>query len=71
MNTPTERNWTAHIVISSEHAGLRPHFQRLEAEMLRVLARTDDPRAACEYARAMRFASIEWFKARALLERNR
>lgn len=44
MDTRAERNWTAHVVISSDHAGLRPYFKLLEAEILRVLARTDDPR---------------------------
>lgn len=43
------RNWTAHIVISSDHAGLRPYFKLLEAEILRVLARIDDPRDVKRY----------------------
>lgn len=43
MENRAERNWTAHVVISSDHAGLRPYFKLLEAEVLRVLARIDDP----------------------------
>lgn len=49
MDNLTERNWTAHVVISSDHAGLRPYFKLLEAEMLRVLARVDDPRDVKRY----------------------
>lgn len=44
MENRAERNWTAQIVISSDHAGLRPYFKLLEAKLLRVLARIDDPR---------------------------
>lgn len=44
-----ERNWTAHVVISSDHAGLRPYFKLLEAEIVRVLARIDDPRDVKRY----------------------
>lgn len=51
MATETERNWTAHLVISSEHAGLKPYFKQLENEMYRVLARVDDPRDVAEYVK--------------------
>lgn len=60
MENTTERNWTAHLVISSEHAGLRPYFKALEAEMYRVLARLDDPRAVCMYVEWMRGQSGWW-----------
>jgi hypothetical protein len=60
MATPYERNWTAHLVIASDHAGLRPYFRELETEMLRVLARVDDPREVREYIRALKWASLMW-----------
>jgi hypothetical protein len=62
MSTPTERNWTAHLVISSEHAGLRPHFKALEAALYRALARIDDPRDVMEYLSLLRRASEAWLK---------
>lgn len=49
MATVGERNWTAHLVISSEHVGLRPYFRRLEDELRHVLARIDDPRDVKRY----------------------
>ena len=45
----------------AEHAGLRPHFKQLEAEIYRVLARCDDPRAVMHYLSALRMASGAWF----------
>lgn len=60
MATMVERNGTAHVVISSEHAGLKPHFKALEAEIYRALARADDPREVVHYLVAMRRASREW-----------
>ena len=45
MEAGFERNWTANVVIASDHAGLRKYFDGLQAEMYRVLARVDDPRA--------------------------
>jgi len=62
MATEVERNWTAHLVISTEHAGLRPHFKALEAEVCRVLARVDDPRDVREYLLALRRTSEAWLK---------
>lgn len=61
MATEVERNWTAHLVISSEHAGLKPYFQALENEMRRVLARVDDPREVREYIDMLIWRSREWF----------
>ena len=60
MSTPTERNWTAHLVISSEHAGLGPYFKELEFTMYKVLARVDDPRHVRYYLERMRDASRQW-----------
>lgn len=57
MATPTERNWTAHLVLSSEHAGLRPYFKALEAEMYRVLARCDDPHDVLRYLETLKRSS--------------
>lgn len=62
MATPGERNWTAQLVISCEHAGLRPYFKQLENELYRVLARLDEPHHVREYLIAMRLASSEWLK---------
>jgi hypothetical protein len=63
MSTPSERNWTAHLVISSEHAGLQPYFKRLEAELYHALARLDEPRRVCDYLHFMRSASRAWWTA--------
>ena len=60
MGTPDERNWTAQIVIASGHAGLSPHFRRLEEEVLHVLARVDDPRDVVRYLKVIRAASHDW-----------
>jgi hypothetical protein len=62
MATVKERNWTAQVVIASQHAGLRPHFKNMEAEVLRVLARVDDPRDVMEYLSLLRRASEAWLK---------
>lgn len=62
MATRVERNWTANIVVSSEHAGLRPYFKDFEAEVYRVLARVDDPRDVREYIAALRRTSEAWLK---------
>ena len=62
MATPTERNWTAHLVISSEHAGLRPYFKELELAMYKVLARVDEPRHVRYYLERLREASREWLR---------
>ena len=64
METGVERTWTAHIVIASSHAGLAPHFRRLEEEILRVLARVDDPREVREYLKALKWASLMWMNER-------
>ena len=58
--TASDRNWTAQIVIASSHGGLRPHFRRLEEEMLHVLARVDDPRDVMRYLAVLRSASKDW-----------
>lgn len=63
MATETERNWTAHLVIASEHAGLNRLFKLLEDEMVHALARIDDPRQVREYIAALRLASLEWREA--------
>jgi len=63
MSTPTERNWTAHVVLSCEHAGLRPYFKELEAELYHVLARVDDPRMVKDYLQVLRERSKAWASA--------
>ena len=60
METGGDRTWTAHIVIASSHAGLAPYFRRLEEELLRVLARIDDPRDVRDYLAALRATSAAW-----------
>jgi len=62
MATEVERSWTAQIVLASEHAGLAPMFKTLEHEMLRVLARVDDPKQVREYLTAMKHRSEEWIE---------
>ena len=71
MATQAERNWTAHLVISSEHAGLKPYCRALEDEAYRVLARLDEPKRVKDYLRFMRSASRGWltaYKAREALK---
>lgn len=60
MATEVERNWTAQIVIASDHSGLRPEFKSLENEMRRVLARVDDAREVLRYLRQLRASSEIW-----------
>lgn len=48
-----EPQFTASIVISSEHAGLRPHFKGLEAEIYHALALCPSAREAKHYLRTM------------------
>jgi hypothetical protein len=60
MAIEVERNWTAQIVIASDHAGLKPVFRAFEGEMFRVLARVDDPRAVVRYLKVLRGASRDW-----------
>ena len=60
MGTENERNWTAHLVISCEHAGLKPYFKALEAEVYRVLAHVDDSRQVCNYIADLIHASKTW-----------
>ena len=57
------RNWTASIVVSCEHAGLRPWFKSFEAELYRVLARVDDAREVREYLAYLGGASRDWLIA--------
>lgn len=64
MATPRERDWTAQIVISSEHQGLRPYFKQLEGELLHALARIDDPRMVMKYLDSLVTTSRVWLKAR-------
>jgi len=61
METGGDRNWTAHIVIACDHGGLRSHFQALEAELLHVLARVDEPKDIRDYLAALSGQSKMWF----------
>jgi len=65
MSIATERNWTAHLVISCEHAGLKPYFKGLEYAMYHALARIDDPIRVREYIAALVWASETWCTAHA------
>jgi hypothetical protein len=60
MDPDLLRNWKAHLVISSEHGGLRPHFKRLEAAMYHALAVIDDPRDVVMYLRYLQASSAAW-----------
>jgi hypothetical protein len=60
MATRPEPQFTASIVISSEHAGLRPHFKDLEHELYRALACCRDSREAKHYLIHIRHVSREW-----------
>jgi hypothetical protein len=60
MATTELRGWTAQIVISSEHAGLRPFFKELEYEFRHVLARLDAPRDVRAYLNWLRVESSRW-----------
>lgn len=71
MKTGGDRNWTAQIVLSSEHAGLRPYFKALEAEMMHVLARVDEPRWVKDYLIELRLQSRVWLERAQLLGRDK
>lgn len=71
MSTARERNWTAHLVLASEHGGLAPLFKALEHEMYRVLARVDDPRDVREYLKALKHRSEEWIERHQHLMREK
>lgn len=60
MATDVERNWTAHVVLSSEHAGLKPLFKAFENEMYRVLARVNDPNEVRQYLFGLIGQSRDW-----------
>jgi len=71
MATERERDWSASIVISSEHAGLRSHFKALEAELYHALASIDDPRMVAKYLDSLLTTSRVWVRARqAMRERK-
>lgn len=40
---------------------MRPEFKRLESELLRVLARVDEPAEVRKYLDQLRAASVFWF----------
>lgn len=44
MSPRRDRPWTAHIVMATEHAGLKPYFQKLEDALYGCLSELDDPR---------------------------
>lgn len=67
MANKTERNWTAQIVLSSEHAGLRGYFKALEAELIHVLARVDDPVEVGNYLKWLQAKSRQWLQSREAL----
>jgi hypothetical protein len=52
------------IVLSCDHGGLMPSFQRLEDEIRRALDRLDDPRQVREYMEFMRAVSERWREGR-------
>ena len=60
MATQRERNWTANIVIASDHAGLKPEFLRLQTAIYHALARIDDARDVALYLRYLRASSAAW-----------
>ena len=67
MGNQPERNWTAHMVLTSGHAGLAKEFNELERELYRVLAHVDDPIIVRSYLHFMRQASDRWFALNAAL----
>jgi hypothetical protein len=54
------------IVLGCDHAGLQPHFQRLEDELNRTVNTIDDPRVVKFYLSEMLRSSIEWRNVYAL-----
>jgi hypothetical protein len=71
MATPSKNPWKAMIVLGSDHAGLKHHFQRLEDELRFGLDRIDDPRKVIDYMRWLLGASAHWLEINAdvLLEK--
>lgn len=62
MENTIGRNWTAQIVIASEHAGLKPEFRALEDEVRHVLSRVDEPRDVRDYLQFVIRCSGQWLK---------
>lgn len=65
MATRPDPEYTVSIVVSSDHAGLKPVFKQLEGELYHALARIDDPRDVRDYLRRLIHASELWMDARA------
>lgn len=59
------------IVLGTDHAGLKPSFQRLEDEMRRAIARFEDTRLIESYLRVMTNASKSWFLRYEAIESER
>lgn len=54
MSTEGERNWSAVISIATEHAGLRPHFKRLEDALYGALSELDDANQVVAFITVLR-----------------
>lgn len=50
------------IVLGSDHAGLKPAFQRLENELVRTFNRIDDPLAVVQYLKYLQAQSMWWLQ---------
>ena len=57
MATRTDNRWKAIVTLASDHGGIGPELQKLENEIIRVLARLDDPRKVRDYVQFLRLES--------------
>lgn len=71
MKPAGEREVRALIVLTCEDAVLKPLFRRLEQELIRVLARVDDPRVIRKYLEHLMAVSRAWSASAVVAERLR
>jgi hypothetical protein len=62
MTTTQKPRIPSMVVLSCDHAGLQPHFQRLEDEIRRTIATIDDPKVVVAYLHCLWTASQEWIE---------
>jgi hypothetical protein len=56
----TGNRWQMMIVLETDHAGLKPSFQRLEDQLRHALAGVEDPRMVREHLSFLVARSREW-----------
>lgn len=60
MSKLSGNRWQAMIVLGTDHAGLKPGFQRLEDQLRHALEGLEDPRMVREHLSFLIARSQEW-----------